>query len=305
MPRLTVARAAALLVILLGSASATPLTAQELPPAVLSVPGSVRSAGLHGAGAALVGDAGAIFANPVGIATLRHIGLEGTLRRSPFHALSGTGALGWRLSQFDLGLGLAYIGGDSVPIAGLLPGAGGPPYEAMGVGSLVYRFGLMAVGGSIREVRRRTGGVDERGRSGDLGAALAVFDIMAIGFSVQDVGGNWSKQSTLPMPRLTRFGFTMNYSDPQETYRLLTTVEEQWPQGGRSRWILGGEAGIVVYGVGLLARAAYQTRTAGTVEPSVALGGTLALTRLQVDYAYGARDLVGAPAHRLGLRLTL
>ena len=305
MPRLTVARAAALLVILLGSASATPLRAQELPPAVLSVPGSVRSAGLHGAGAALVGDAGAIFANPVGIATLRHIGLEGTLRRSPFHALSGTGALGWRLSQFDLGLGLAYIGGDSVPIAGLLPGAGGPPYEAMGVGSLVYRFGLMAVGGSIREVRRRTGGVDERGRSGDVGAALAVFDIMAIGFSVQDVGGNWSKQSTLPMPRLTRFGFTMNYSDPQETYRLLTTVEEQWPQGGRSRWILGGEAGIVVYGVGLLARAAYQTRTAGTVEPSVALGGTLALTRLQVDYAYGARDLVGAPAHRLGLRLTL
>lgn len=277
----------------------------QAPPAVLSVPGSVRSAGLHGAGAALVGDAGAIFANPVGIATLRHIGLEGTLRRSPFNALSGTGALGWRLSQFDLGLGLAYIGGDSVPIAGLLPGAGGPPYEAMGVGSLVYRFGLIAVGGSIREVRRRTGGVDERGRSGDVGAALAVFDIMAIGFSVQDVGGNWSKQSTLPMPRLTRFGFTMNYSDPQETYRLLTTVEEQWPQGGRSRWILGGEAGIVVYGVGLLARAAYQTRTAGTVEPSVALGGTLALTRLQVDYAYGARDLVGAPAHRLGLRLTL
>ena len=55
-----------------------PLAAQVSPPAILSLPGSVRSAGLHGAGAALVGDAGAVFANPVGIATLRHIGLEGT-----------------------------------------------------------------------------------------------------------------------------------------------------------------------------------------------------------------------------------
>jgi hypothetical protein len=152
---------------------------------------------------------------------------------------------------------------------------------------------------------RRTGGADERGRSGDVGAALAVFDIMAIGFSVQDVGGNWSRQSALPLPRLTRFGFTMNYSDPQETYRLMTTVEEQWPEGAPSRWILGGEAGIVVYGVGLLARAAYQTRTGGTVEPAVTLGGTVALTRLQVDYAYGARDLMGTRAHRLGVRLTL
>lgn len=285
--------------------AAASLAAQGLPPAVLSLPGSVRSAGLHGAGAALVGDAGSIFANPVGIATLRHIGVEGTLRRSPFNALSGTGALGWRLSQFDLGVGLAYIGGDSVPVAGLVPGTGKAPYEAMGVGSLVYRFGLFAVGGSIREIRRRTGGVEERGRTGDLGAALAFFDIMAIGFSVQGVGGNWSRQSTLPLPRLTRFGFTMNYADPQETFRLLTTVEAQWPQGEPSRWILGGEAGVVVYGVGLLARAAYQTRTAGTVEPAATLGGTVALGRLQVDYAYGARDLVGTRAHRLGLRLTL
>jgi hypothetical protein len=138
-----------------------------------------------------------------------------------------------------------------------------------------------------------------------MGVALAVFDIMAIGVSVQDVGGNWSRQATLPLPRLTRLGFTMNYSDPQETFRLMSTVEEQWPEGGPSRWILGGEAGVVVYGVGLLARAAYQTRTAGTVEPAVTLGGTVALTRLQVDYSYGAHDLVGTRAHRLGLRLTL
>ncbi len=294
-----------LLLLTLLAAEPVSLVAQVSPPAILSLPGSVRSAGLHGAGAALVGDAGSVFANPVGIATLGHIGVEGTYRRTRFNATAGTGALGWRLSQFDLGLGLAYIGGDSVPVAGLTRGPSGRPYEAMGVGSLVYRFGLIAVGGSIREVRRSVGGVEERGRSGDLGAALAFFDIMAIGFSMQGVGGNWYTQSTLPMPRLTRFGFTMNYADPQETFRLMTTVEAQWPERERSRWILGGEAGVVVYGVGVLGRAAYQTRTAGTVEPAVTFGGSLALTRLQLDYAYAARDLVGTPAHRVGLRLTL
>lgn len=282
-----------------------PLSAQAPPPAVLSLPGSVRSAGLHGAGAALVGDAGAVFANPVGLATLRHIGLEGTYRRTRFDATAGTAAMGWRLSQFDLGLGLAYVGGDSIPMVGLSRGPGGRPYEAMGVGSLVYRFGLIAVGGSIREVRRLADGGEERGRSGDLGVALAVFDIMAIGFSMQNVGGNWRPQSVLPMPRLTRWGFTMNYADPQETFRLMTTIEAQWPEGQPSRWILGGEGGVVVYGVGLLGRAAYQTRTAGTAEPAVTFGGSAALARLQLDYAYAARDLVGAPAHRLGLRLTL
>jgi hypothetical protein len=294
-----------LLLMVLGVGTSASLAAQGAPPAVLSLPGSVRSAGLHGAGAALVGDAGALFANPVGIATLRHIGLEGTYRPTRYHAVAGTGALGWRLSQFDVGLGLAYLGGDSVPAVGLRPGAGGgAPYEAMGVGTLVYRSGMFAMGGSIREVRRSSGGLVERGRSGDLGAALAFFDIMAIGFSVQDVGGNWMPQGTLSMPRLTRFGFTMNYADPQETYRLMTTLEAQWPEGGRSRWIFGTEAGVVLYGVGVLARAAYQTRTSGTVEPAVTLGGTVALTRLQLDYAYAARDLLGSPAHRLGLRLT-
>jgi hypothetical protein len=283
------------------------LRAQAPVSAILGLPGSVRSAGLHGAGAALVGDAGSVFTNPVGLATLRHIGLEGTYRRMPYGAFAATAALGWRLSQFDLGGGVAYLSGDSVPAIGLAPGAAGRPYEALGVGSLVYRFGLFAVGGSIKELRRSAGGVVQRGRSGDLGVALAFFDIMAMGFAMQNVGGNWLPQgaTTVAMPRLTRWGFTMNYSDPEETFRLMSTVEVQWPQGQPSRWILGGEAGAVVYGVGILGRIAYQTRTAGTGWPPVTLGASLALTRLQLDYAYAARDPLGTPVHRLGVRLTL
>ena len=41
-------------------------------------PGSTRAAGLGGAGAALVGDAGAIFDNPAGIAAIRHVAVEGS-----------------------------------------------------------------------------------------------------------------------------------------------------------------------------------------------------------------------------------
>jgi hypothetical protein len=287
--------------------AAARLTAQSAspPPTLLFLAGSVRSAGLHGAGAAVVGDAGAVFSNPVGLATLRHIGLEGTYRRTTFNAVAATTALGWRLQQFDLGGGLAYLGGDSIPIVGLSRGSGGRPYEAMGVGSLVYRSGLFALGGSIREVRRLANGVEERGRSGDLGLAIAVFDILAIGFAMQDVGGNWYQQSAMPMPRLTRWGFTMNYADPQETFRLRSTVEAQWPEGAAARWILGGEAGVVVYGAGVIGRAAYKTRTGGTADPAITFGGSLALARLEIDYAYAARDLVGTPAHRVGLRLTL
>jgi hypothetical protein len=254
-----------------------------------------------------VGDAGAVFTNPAGLATLRHLALEGTYRRSRFNTMVGTAAVGWRLNQFDVGGGVAYLAADSQPALGSALGlVRGPlerPYEAMAVGSLVYRFGLFALGGSIRELRRSTAASLERGRSGDVGAAIAIFDIMAIGFAAQNVSGNWYRKEALPMPRLLRWGFTMNYTDPQETVRLLSTVEAQWPEGAPARWILGGEAGAVIYGAGVLGRLGYQTRTTG--EPAVTWGGSLTLGALQVDYAYGSRDPLGAGAHRLGFRLTL
>src|SRR5256712_9333555 len=46
--------------------------------ALNALPGSTRSAGLGGAGAALVGDAGALFANPAAIATVRRLAFEGS-----------------------------------------------------------------------------------------------------------------------------------------------------------------------------------------------------------------------------------
>jgi hypothetical protein len=268
-------------------------------PAVALLPGSVRSAGLQGAGAALVGDAGSVFTNPAGLATVHHVSLEGAWRRlSPFRQLAG--ALAWRVGQFDLGAGMQYLGHDSARVAGRYA-----PYEALGVGSLVYRWGLMALGGSIRHVRLNTIGVLERATSGDIGAAIAVFDIMALGVSWRNVGGNWDDNSTLLLPRSTQVGFTMNYVDPLESFRLLSTIEMSWQPLIGSRLTLGGEAGVVLSGVGVVARGAYRSRPTGSTDPRVTYGGSLALGDLQVDYAYAARDAMGDRAHRLGARLRL
>ncbi|HEX9579910.1 MAG TPA: hypothetical protein VF970_02270 [Gemmatimonadales bacterium] len=268
-------------------------------PEVAWLPGSVRSAGLQGAGAALVGDASSVFTNPAGLATVHHVALEGTWRReAPRRVL--TGALGWRLGQLDLGVGLQYLGHDT-----LAAGSSDAPYEALGVGSLVYRFGLMALGGSVRHYRVTTAGPLERATSGDLGLAIAVFDIMALAVSVQHVGGNWDDGSAIPLPRRTRAGFTMNYVDPQESFRLLSTIEMSWESGVGSRLTLGAEGGVVLQGVGLVARAAHRSRAAGSTQPGFTYGGSIALGDLQVDYAYAVRDALGDQAHRFGARLKL
>ena len=96
-----------------------------------------------------------------------------------------------------------------------------------------------------------------------------------------------------------------NYVDPLETFRLLSTVELQWPEGEDFRVVAGGEAGFVVGGVGLLARAAYGTASTGSIYSHMSYGASLAVADIAFDYAYQQKDLAGEPAHRFGFRLTL
>jgi hypothetical protein len=271
-----------------------------LAPLVLRIPGSVRYAGLNGAGGALVGDAGSVFGNPAGLATIRHIAVEGGFRPEPLTGHTLTGAAAWRLQQFDLGGGIQYLtaGADSAL------GGATRPHEALAVGSLVYRFGLLAAGVSAKWVGATTGGTSERGWAGDVGLTVAVFDIMAIGFSVQNVGGNFDSRSPLVMPRLTRLGFTMNYVDPQESFRLLSALEVQWPEGHQARAVIGGEAGTVLKGVGLVGRLGYGSRWQGYQPSSLTWGGSVVLTRMIFDYSYEPSALLGS-RHRIGVRFTL
>ncbi len=285
--------------------SAQGIVPEEL--VVLHLPATLRTAGFNGAGVALVGNAGAVFYNPAGLATIRHMAVEGALQTGPFSGEHSTAAIAWRLRQFDLGFGLSYFDYDESPGAGggFTTPLGTPvdAREFLAVGSLVYRFGLIAVGGSGKWVKRDVDGVPETGVTGDLGLAIAIFDIMAIAFGVQNVGGNWSSTSTLQMPRLTRFGFTMNYVDPQGSFRLLSTMEWQWPAGRKSRFVLGGEGGIVLSGVGVVGRLGYGTRPEPTARAGVTYGGTLELGALDIDFAYDPNDLLNDPARRIGMRL--
>lgn len=277
------------------------------PSPVIRTPASVRTLGLNGAGAAFLGDAGSVFTNPVGIATIRHIAIEGQLRRAPEGALLASAALAWRLGQFDVGFGARRFDFGADPAAYLGGGVarGTPAHDVLGSATFLYRRGFFALGATGKYARRTVDDTWVDGASGDVGLAIAVFDIMALAFAVQNVGGNWRDTASFAMPPLTRLGFMMNYVDPQESFRLLSTVEVQWPAGSSARAVVGLEAGVVLGGVGLIARAGFGGREPVLATTRWTYGGTLRVGVWNVDYAYRATDLLDEPAHYFGTRFTL
>jgi hypothetical protein len=256
-----------------------------------SFSGSTRAAGLAGAGAAVAGDAGAIFANPAAIATVHRVAFDGSYERHPGGTTFGAAALALRLGRFDWGVGAQALGG---------PGASLASADLLGVSSLVVRKGVIALGGSAKYTRQTLSGTTAEAWAGDAGLAIAVFDIMALGLSVQNIGGDSL------LPRRTRAGFTMNYVDPQGTYRLLTTLEGQWPQGGAAFIVVGVEGGVVRRGVGVIVRGGYAGHSVTTAAAPFTVGASLELGggRLHLDYAYRAGDAAAADLHRVGLRWT-
>jgi len=256
------------------------------------VPGSARAAGMGGAGAAIVGDAGAVFTNPAGLATVHRLAVEASYESYPSGTTLSTGALALRAGRFTWGAGAAALG-QAYTSADLL-----------GVSSLVFRTGLVAIGTSVKYVRETVAGSRADAWAGDAGLAIAVFDLMALGASVQNIGGDLG--GGYHLPRRTRAGFTMNYVDPQGSYRLLTTVEGQWPSratGGSPFLVVGVEGGVVTPGLGLVARVGYVGHSVATSASPFTWGGTLELGRLHLDYAHRADDALGA-RQRMGLRWT-
>jgi hypothetical protein len=282
---------------------------------VLQNPASVRAAGLGGAGAALLGDAASLFATPAGLALIRNVVFEASYHGAPFDAYQAVGALGVRVGQLDLGAGLQYFDYGSEPevtpdpatggVTGLPTGASVAGREFLAAGTLTYRFGLLAVGGTVKAVGQRVSDLTDRGTTGDLGVALAIFDLAAFGLAVQNIGGNWRDDSRIRLPGLTRLGFTMNYVDPQDAYRLLSTIELQWPEGAGTRVLLGIEGGIVVSNVGVLLRGAYATRPSGADLSRFVGGGSITNGGLTVDYAYTPMALLDGGEHRIGMRLRI
>src|SRR5204862_100444 len=135
--------------------------------AVAAVPGSARWAGMGGAGAAVVGDAGVIFTNPAGLATVHRLAVEGSYEAYPSGSTLSTGAMALRAGRFTWGAGAAALG-QTYTSADLL-----------GVSSLVFRSGLAAIGTSVKYARETVAGARVDAWAGDVGIAIAVFDIMA------------------------------------------------------------------------------------------------------------------------------
>jgi hypothetical protein len=282
-----------LLVTLLCNAGVVSSLSAQAGSLLAVLPGSARAAGMGGAGAAIVGDAGAIFANPAALATVHHLAVEGSYESYPWGATLSTAALALRVSRFTWGAGAAALG---------------PTYtsaDLLGASSLVFRTGLVALGVTAKYARETLGGARVDAWAGDAGLAIAVFDLMALGVSIQNIGGDLGGGARLP--RRTRAGFTLNYVDPQGTARLLTTLEGQWPSGGggagKAFVVVGVEGGVVARGMGVLGRVGYvghsgvTSASPFTTGASVELGGG----RLHLDYAYRADDALGA-RHRMGLR---
>ena len=273
---------------LLGLPGAAGLAAQS--PFVEALPASVRAVGLGGAGAALVGDASVIFSNPAGLATVRHLAIEGSYASLAGGSALSLAAFAIRVGRLDWGAGAQVLS---------TPGALTRD-DAVVASSLVYRRGLLAFG--VTGKYAHGPGTPAAGRwVGDAGVALPVFDLFALGVSVQNLGGD---SAGGVVPRRVRAGFTMNYVDPEGAYRLLTTLEAQWFSGAHAQLVQGLEAGVVVGGIVLVGRVAYGTAALGSGVSRVSAGGGIELGRLHLDYAYRPIDARGDAAHRFGVRWT-
>lgn len=290
-------RSAALLAALAGAVAPVLQAQAGRPyPVVLVLPASVRFAGLGGAGVPVIGDAGSVFVNPAGLAAVPHLSVEGAFDRYAGTATQSMAAVGLRVGQFDVGAGLHYVKFDDTAAT---------RDNLVYTGTGVYRFGLIAVGGSLKYVSvtdsaRQTASAV----TGDLGTTIAVFDILALAVSVQNVGQHVLTNGGLDLPTTTHAGVTFNFVDPQGTLRLRGILESVWSQREARRTVIGAEAGVSVGGVTVTARAGFGAQPQGSGASEQSYGATLGLRRIKVDWAYQRRTVLGSDVERIGIRWT-
>jgi hypothetical protein len=282
---------------------------------LLEVPATARAMALGGAYSAVVGDAGAVFVNPAGLAPIKHLAVSVSYERYLLDSRLTSAAIAVRVSRFTVGFGIhlldfgsdsAYVpdpafGGDRGRATGAIIGA----YHALAVGALTYRHGMLSAGVSVKALREHMGfAADSTANLSavgmDFGIAAAFFDIAALAFVVQNVGGDvrGGTYARAPLPRTRRLGLTLNIVDPQGTTRLLAVTEWVSPPGADDYWILGLEGGVVSGGVGVLGRVGFVTGRRETDLKTPTFGGGLVLRNLRVDYAYQGLDALGEGLHR-------
>ena len=286
---------------------------------LFDIPATPRALALQGAYASVVGDEGSIFVNPAGMAPIHQFALGLSYEKGLLGSRLSTGALAMRLGHsFDVGFGVMYqdLGGDSVVVPD--PATGGDFGQATGalitawnglaVGALAYRRGMLSVGGSVKVLHEEISGGPASYRSsavaGDVGFAIAVFDIMSLGGVLQNIGGasHATNGTAASLPRTGRIGFTINFIDPQGTARLMATTDWVKPSGSDSYWAFGFEGGVVAAGKGVLGRLGVATGRAATDRKGLSLGAGLVVHSLRVDYAWQPYGALAGSQQRLGVR---
>src|SRR3989442_15375931 len=119
-------------VVVLNAQPLNRLSGQTEASVLTALPGSTRSAALGGAGVALVGDAGAMFANPAGIATIHHLSLEGSYEPYLAGTAVSAAALALRVGRWTWGVGAQALDYGSEPEIVPDPATGGPAGPAPG-----------------------------------------------------------------------------------------------------------------------------------------------------------------------------
>ncbi|HRP07319.1 MAG TPA: hypothetical protein PLL69_02430 [Gemmatimonadales bacterium] len=289
-----IVRAAALL----GLVSA-PLAGQGVTPprpALPDLPASVRSAGLAGIAVPLPGDAAVVFVNPSSIGPLRRLSVEAS-----YASLSGdrwytTGAAALRVGRLSAGGGYRYLDytGDG-PVAGNL----------QWVAAVAGRVAPFHLGVSAKYVAvEDSSGEVYRTLTEDAAVTLAFFDIAAVALSFNNLGRSRLSGARLDLPASTHLGFSLNLIDTYSNGRLLATAETIWTHDAPRRTLIGLEGGVVVSGVGLVARVGHGGQPQGSGAGKTAYGGSLVLSRARIDYAFQPRTSVGRSVHLVGLHWT-
>ncbi|MGH7560607.1 MAG: hypothetical protein ACRENB_06265 [Gemmatimonadales bacterium] len=289
---------ALLALLLLAAGRAAAAQSPRPVPVILGFPSSVQAAGLAGAGVALPGYAGAIFANPAGIAPIRVLSLEAGFSRTPDRSTYAMAAAATRAGDFNLGAGLRYL---------RLPG-GAPVFDNLSWAVAgVYRRGGIALGagGKYVSVEERDGPLT-RSLTGDLALQVAFFDIAAIAVAGRNLGEARLSGDGLELPTSLVVGGSFNLLDTYSNGRLLLTLETVWAERDRRRTVVGLEGGAVFYGLGVVARAGSgaQPGLAGGLLSNTTFGGSVVLGRARLDYAFQHRSVIGHNVHLFGARWT-
>lgn len=276
-----------------------PLVGQDVAPprpALPDLPASVRSAGMAGIAVPLPGDAAVMFVNPSSIGPLRRLSVEASYARLPDESWYTTGAAALRVGRVSVGGGYRYLDFES---------AGPISDNLQWVAALAGRLAPFHLGVSAKYVAvEDSSGQVYRTLTEDAGVTLAFFDIAAVALSFNNLGRSRISGARLDLPASTHFGFSLNLIDTYSNGRLLATSEVVWTDGSPRRTLLGLEGGVVVSGIGVVARVGHGAQPPESGAGKTAYGGSLVLSRARIDYAYQPRTSIGRSVHLVGLHWT-